>query len=71
MRELYQNALDACRYRAMRRDYLRSIGAPPAEWAGRITFTQGRERSKRLPARVKVCLSCSALMPTPLSRHST
>ncbi|WP_306322200.1 MULTISPECIES: caspase family protein [unclassified Streptomyces] len=37
VRELYQNALDACRYRDMRRRY----GRTRAPWSGEITFTQG------------------------------
>ncbi|MFJ9707538.1 caspase family protein [Streptomyces sp. NPDC101234] len=47
LRELYQNAMDACRYRAMRWTYLRSSGAPPAEWSGQITFTQGEDERGR------------------------
>jgi hypothetical protein len=37
VRELYQNALDACRYRDMRRQY----GRTRTPWDGEITFTQG------------------------------
>ncbi|MES4890556.1 caspase family protein [Streptomyces sp. NPDC096012] len=47
LRELYQNAMDACRYRAMRREYLNRIASPPADWAGRIVFTQGRDERGR------------------------
>ncbi|GHC82563.1 HD domain-containing protein [Streptomyces flavofungini] len=43
LRELYQNAMDACRHRAMRHRYLRSKGARPAPWAGRITFVEGED----------------------------
>ncbi|MEH1016353.1 caspase family protein [Micromonospora sp. CPCC 206060] len=43
LRELYQNALDACRYRQMRRRYLLAKGVPAPEWHGRIIFTQGVE----------------------------
>lgn len=43
IRELYQNALDACRFRETRRGYLKRIGRRSASWAGRITFTQGVE----------------------------
>ncbi|WP_369239301.1 caspase family protein [Streptomyces sp. R21] len=43
LRELYQNAMDACRYRAMRWTFLQSGGVQPAEWTGRITFTQGED----------------------------
>ncbi|GAA2923543.1 MULTISPECIES: HD domain-containing protein [Streptomyces] len=38
VRELYQNALDACRIRDMRRQYGAST-----PWPGRITFTQGMD----------------------------
>ncbi|MGW0625817.1 HD domain-containing protein [Streptomyces sp. NPDC002758] len=38
VRELYQNALDSCRYRDMRRRY----GRLPTSWDGTITLTQGR-----------------------------
>ncbi|MFE1015782.1 caspase family protein [Streptomyces sp. NPDC058794] len=47
LRELYQNAMDACRYRAMRWKYLTSSGAQPAGWNGRITFTQGEDERGR------------------------
>ncbi|MFG2605352.1 caspase family protein [Streptomyces sp. NPDC048514] len=47
LRELYQNAMDACRYRAMRREYLNRIASPPADWSGRIVFTQGRDERGR------------------------
>lgn len=45
VRELYQNALDACRYRDARTAYLRATGRYPygANWQGRIAFTQGEE----------------------------
>ncbi|MGW7454057.1 wHTH domain-containing protein [Streptomyces sp. NPDC054787] len=44
IRELYQNALDACRYRDARTRFLRiRQAAYPAGWEGRITFTQGVE----------------------------
>ncbi|MFI8520681.1 caspase family protein [Streptomyces sp. NPDC085481] len=41
IRELYQNALDACRYRDARTRYLRATGSRPAPYDGAITFTQG------------------------------
>ncbi|MER5526849.1 caspase family protein [Streptomyces sp. NPDC002677] len=47
LRELYQNAMDACRYRAMRWTYLTSSGARPVEWSGQITFTQGEDERGR------------------------
>ncbi|GAA3876634.1 hypothetical protein GCM10022243_46880 [Saccharothrix violaceirubra] len=43
IRELYQNALDACRYRKARYDYQAVKHRSRALWEGRITFTQGRE----------------------------
>ncbi|MDW5322522.1 caspase family protein [Plantactinospora sp. KLBMP9567] len=43
IRELYQNALDACRYRHVRRRYRERIGRPTAPWTGLITFRQGRD----------------------------
>ncbi|MEX0168264.1 caspase family protein [Streptomyces sp. LMG1-1-1.1] len=47
LRELYQNALDACRYRDMRVRYLRSCGKAPRPWAGGITFRTGRDEHGR------------------------
>ena len=47
LRELYQNAMDACRYRAMRWTFLQSSGVRPADWTGRITFTQGEDERGR------------------------
>ncbi|WP_432118627.1 HD domain-containing protein [Streptomyces sp. bgisy032] len=41
VRELYQNALDALRYRDCRTQYLRRTGRPTAPWEGRIEFVQG------------------------------
>ncbi|MFD9906865.1 caspase family protein [Streptomyces sp. NPDC059063] len=43
LRELYQNAMDACRYRAMRWRYLDSAGPAPAPWTGRISLTMGED----------------------------
>ncbi|WP_018505977.1 wHTH domain-containing protein [Parafrankia discariae] len=43
VRELYQNALDACRYRRAREEYLERTGAAASGWAGEITFRQGFE----------------------------
>ncbi|GAA1297206.1 HD domain-containing protein [Saccharothrix xinjiangensis] len=40
IRELYQNALDACRYRQARQDYRIALGLPGG-WTGRIGFDQG------------------------------
>ncbi|MFJ8729226.1 caspase family protein [Streptomyces bauhiniae] len=42
VRELYQNAADACRYRAMRWEYL-GRDREPYPWRGEIRITQGRE----------------------------
>ncbi|WP_381552793.1 caspase family protein [Streptomyces eurythermus] len=43
LRELYQNAMDACRYRETRVRYLRSLGREPAAWAGRIRIETGED----------------------------
>jgi hypothetical protein len=47
IRELYQNALDACRYRRARRRYRELRGLQLAPWDGRITFKQGIDASGR------------------------
>lgn len=39
IRELYQNALDACRYAKARTDYVGRVS--PVPWSGKITFRQG------------------------------
>ncbi|WP_406111168.1 caspase family protein [Kitasatospora purpeofusca] len=41
IRELYQNALDACRYRDARTTYLRRRDPQVPEWSGRIDFRRG------------------------------
>ncbi|GAA3036902.1 HD domain-containing protein [Actinokineospora globicatena] len=43
IRELYQNALDACRYRDARQRYLPGAGG----WTGSITFDQGMDEQGR------------------------
>ncbi|MDJ1644867.1 HD domain-containing protein [Streptomyces pakalii] len=43
VRELYQNAMDACRYRTMRWRYLRGKGHEPMEWSAAITLHQGTD----------------------------
>ncbi|MDT0569652.1 caspase family protein [Streptomyces sp. DSM 3412] len=48
VRELYQNALDACRLRDMRDQYGRRQGEAAEKWTGRITFTQGWDEEGRL-----------------------
>ncbi|MFF5076135.1 caspase family protein [Actinoplanes sp. NPDC000266] len=48
IRELYQNALDACRYRRARTLHLRKQGRWTAEWEGRITLTQGVDEDGRM-----------------------
>jgi hypothetical protein len=45
VRELYQNAADACRYRELRWEYLKRRGGAPSNWAAEIRITQGREPS--------------------------
>ncbi|WP_431935869.1 HD domain-containing protein [Micromonospora sp. RP3T] len=47
IRELYQNALDACRYRAARNEYLRRTDGAVPPWEGRIDFVQGRDEQGR------------------------
>ncbi|WP_172387412.1 caspase family protein [Streptomyces sp. MNP-20] len=47
LRELYQNAMDACRYREMRVRYLRDLGREPAKWAGRIRIEVGEDSRGR------------------------
>ncbi|MBT2398619.1 hypothetical protein [Streptomyces sp. ISL-100] len=49
IRELYQNALDACRYRGARTKYLRTKHKYPGYtvgWAGEISFVQGQENGR-------------------------
>src|SRR5262249_48748856 len=41
IRELYQNALDACRYRRAREEYLERTNGERSTWAGEIDFRQG------------------------------
>ncbi|RKT53672.1 HD domain-containing protein [Saccharothrix australiensis] len=48
VRELYQNALDACRYRQARHDYLRASRGIDIGWTGRIEFTQGVEHGRHV-----------------------
>ncbi|AGI89476.1 Peptidase C14 caspase catalytic subunit [Streptomyces albidoflavus] len=43
LRELYQNAMDACRYREMRSRYLRGVGREQGDWAGRIRIEMGED----------------------------
>ncbi|MET9594553.1 caspase family protein [Streptomyces sp. NPDC006516] len=45
IRELYQNALDACRYRDARTRYLRATGSQVAPYKGHITFRQGADEA--------------------------
>ncbi|SEQ33244.1 HD domain-containing protein [Lentzea albida] len=47
VRELYQNALDACRYREARTSYLIRTNAAPPAWQGRIDFRQGVDEKGR------------------------
>ncbi|MFF5358917.1 caspase family protein [Streptomyces scabiei] len=46
VRELYQNALDACRLRDMRNQYGLKQGEVSDEWTGQITFRQGYEEGR-------------------------
>ncbi|MBW4474909.1 MAG: caspase family protein [Stenomitos rutilans HA7619-LM2] len=50
IRELYQNAMDACRYRDARLKYLKQTGQahrPDGEWEGRIVFCQSIDENGR------------------------
>jgi hypothetical protein len=47
VRELYQNALDACRYRHTRREYRRGTNHSVAPWSGTITIRQGAEDGRQ------------------------
>lgn len=48
IRELYQNALDACRYREARLQYLQEIGKYHGEkWEGKIIFRQAKDEQGR------------------------
>ncbi|MFI5643095.1 ATP-binding protein [Kitasatospora sp. NPDC051705] len=47
VRELYQNALDACRYRRARTQYLERSGRPFHPYEGRIDFVQGVDEDGR------------------------
>ncbi|MFD4508919.1 ATP-binding protein [Streptomyces sp. NPDC058457] len=53
VRELYQNALDACRYRRARQEYLdRTTGSHGTPYPGSISFVQGVDDDGR------ACLDC-------------
>jgi hypothetical protein len=47
IRELYQNALDACRYRQARTEYLRRAHGHQIDWTGQIRFEQGTDEHGR------------------------
>ncbi|MFE2035508.1 caspase family protein [Streptomyces scopuliridis] len=47
IRELYQNALDAVRYRDRRTEYLRRTDGTPPEWDGLIEFVQKADTQGR------------------------
>lgn len=47
IRELYQNALDACRYRDIRRQFLKRSKRELRDWAGLISFRQGVDTDGR------------------------
>ena len=47
IRELYQNALDACRWRQTRQEYRHRKFGDPAHWTGVIRFTQGTDGTGR------------------------
>ncbi|WP_316520965.1 HD domain-containing protein [Kitasatospora brasiliensis] len=43
LREMYQNAMDACRYREMRLRYRTALGRKPAPWSGAIRIATGTD----------------------------
>ncbi|MFT7839281.1 hypothetical protein Q5530_24315 [Saccharothrix sp. BKS2] len=47
IRELYQNALDACRYQRAREQYVERTTDRRSSWEGRVTFTQGVDEHGR------------------------
>src|SRR6185369_15790482 len=47
IRELYQNALDACRYREARTEYLQRANGLEIPWQGQIAFTQRVDEAGR------------------------
>ncbi len=47
IRELYQNALDACRWRQTRQEYRSKKFGGPTHWTGLIRFTQGADEAGR------------------------
>ncbi|MCX4906583.1 caspase family protein [Streptomyces sp. NBC_00878] len=47
IRELYQNALDALRYRTARTEYLRRTGVHAPPWQGKVLFTEGTDEHGR------------------------
>lgn len=47
IREMYQNALDACRYRSARQEAAERQGQAPSQWRGSITFRQGVDADGR------------------------
>ena len=47
IREMYQNALDACRYRQARTQYLQRTNRAVPEWHGDIRFDQGIDQNGR------------------------
>lgn len=46
LRELYQNALDACRYRQARLRYGRAAQGIPYGWTGQIVFRHGTDKGR-------------------------
>ncbi|MFI7647310.1 hypothetical protein ACIBTZ_14680 [Micromonospora sp. NPDC049460] len=47
IRELYQNALDACRYKTARLEFLRREGRAVPQWQGRISIRLGEDADGR------------------------
>ena len=52
VREMYQNAMDACRRRAMRRRYLRATNGSAAGYQGEVTIRQRTQENGQ------VCVEC-------------
>ena len=48
IRELYQNALDACRYRQARTEYIQRTTETVSEWQGQIVFEQKTDELGRI-----------------------
>lgn len=71
VREMYQNALDACRYRQARIEYLRQIGKwYENPYEGRIVFRQGVDAAGRAYVSLSRWVSGSPRRTSTTSRRS-